>query len=247
MKKFSKTLLVLACFVSTVIMAAPAAAAGVVVTTGAGYKTTLEELSKAFRESGGTIEEMYGGAIGQMLAQIRQGSGVNVVVSDKAALNAASQGVEFDSFEDLGETPLVLAWRKGITIESPKDLEKAEVKSVCHPDTQAAIYGRAASQFLESSGIGKNIAAKLSVISTVPQVFAYLSSGEMDAGFVNRVMILNGSDKLGGWLEIREGYPPISMVAAVVKGHGDDPQVAKFLEFLRGEKGKAILKKNGIW
>ena len=247
MKKSPKLLLVLVCFVFVNIIGTPVSEADVAVTTGAGYKTMLEELSAAFRESGGNIEEMYGGNIGQMLAQIRQGSGANVVVSDKSSLDAVSQGIEFESYENLGDAPLVLAWRKGINIKSPNDLENDEVTSVCHPDSQAAIYGRAASQLLESSGIGKNIEGKLSVVSTVPQVFAYLASSEMDVGFINRVMILNGSGRLGGGLEITEGYTPIFMVAAVLKGNGDDPQVVKFLEFLRSEQGKAILQKNGVW
>ena len=239
--------LILVCLALAGVLAAGSAQAGVVVTTGAGYKTMLEELCAAFRENSGTVEEMYGGHIGQMLMQIKQGSGVNVVVSDSGSLDAMSQGVEFDVYENLGDTLLVLAWRKGLDITDPKDLEKPEVKSVCHPDAQAAIYGRAASKFLESSGIGKNIEGKLSVVSSVPQVFAYLVSGEMDAGFVNRVMVLNGGDKVGGWLEIADGYPSLNMVAAVVKGSGEDPQMVKFLEFLRSDRAKEILKKNGVW
>jgi molybdate transport system substrate-binding protein len=224
-----------------------AASAGVIITTGAGYKTMTEELSAAFRESGGAIEEMYGGHIGQMLAQIKEGSGDNVIVSDKGSLDEMSRGVEFDAYEPLGGTLLVLAWRKGLDIKYPGDLAKPEVKSVCHPDAKAAIYGRAASKFLESSGIGEKIADKLSVVSSVPQVFAYLVSGEMDAGFVNRVMVQNGGDKVGGWLEIEEGYPPLEMVAAVVKGSAGDEGVAKFLEFLRSDAARGILRKNGIW
>jgi molybdate transport system substrate-binding protein len=182
-----------------------------------------------------------------MLMQIKAGSGVNVVMSDKGTLDETSQGVEFDRFESLGSTLLVLAWRKGLELKSPEDLGKPEVKSVCHPDSKSAIYGRAASRFLESSGIGGKIADKLSIVSSVPQVFAYLASGEMDAGFVNRVMVLNGGDKVGGWIEIADGYPSLNMVAAVVKGYGNDPQVQDFLKFLQSDPGKAILKKNGIW
>ena len=118
---------------------------------------------------------------------------------------------------------LVLAWRKGLSLESPKDLEKREFARVAMPDPKAAIYGRAASAFLESSGIGKKLGDRLAVVSTVPQVFSYLVSGEMDAGFVNRVMVLNGGQKLGGWLEIAEGYPPLRMVAAVVQGRRRTP------------------------
>ena len=226
---------------------ASAALAGVSVTTGAGYKTMVEELCKAYRESGGMIEEMYGGHIGQMLMQIKQGSGANIVISDKGTLDSAVQGVAFDTHENLGDTLLVLAWRKGATIASPADLEKPEIKSVAMPDAKAAIYGRAAAAFLESSGIGKKIEGKLSVVSSVPQVFSYLVTGEMDAGLVNRVMISNGKDKIGGSLEIADGYPPLVMVAAVVEGSGKDPEVVKFLEFLRSPRGKEILKKNGIW
>lgn len=243
MKKATTILLSFLLFFSL----ASAALAGVTVTTGVGYKTMVEELCKAYRESGGTIEEMYGGNIGQMLMQIEQGSGANVVINDRGTLDAAASKVVFEAYENLGDTLLVLAWRKGVTITSPADLEKPEIKSISHADPKAAIYGRAAAAFLNSSGIGKKIEGKLSVISTVPQVFSYLVTGEMDAGFVNRVVILNGRDKIGGSMEIADGYPPLKIVAAVVEGSGKDPEVVKFLEFLRGPRGKEILKKNGIW
>ena len=179
-----------------VFVLATAAFCGVAVTTGAGYKQMVEELGKAYRESGGALEEMYGGPIGQVLVQIKQGSGADVVISDRGALEAASQGLEFGRIEPLGDTVLVLAWRKGLSLESPKDLEKQEFARVAMPDPKAAIYGRAASAFLKSSGIGEKLGERLAVVSTVPQVFSYLASGEMDAGFVNRVMVLNGGHNL---------------------------------------------------
>ena len=230
-----------------VFVFATAAFCGVAVTTGAGYKQMVEELGKAYRESGEPLEEMYGGPIGQVLVQIKQGSGADVVISDRGALEAASQGLEFGRIEPLGDTVLVLAWRKGLSLESPKDLEKQEFARVAMPDPKAAIYGRAASAFLKSSGIGEKLGERLAVVSTVPQVFSYLASGEMDAGFVNRVMVLNGGQKLGGWLEIAEGYPPLRMVVAVVQERETDAGVLSFLEFLKGEKGKEILKRHGIW
>jgi molybdate transport system substrate-binding protein len=249
LERMDKTKKTLAVILTAAMLAAysSVASANLIITTGAGYKTMVEELSASFREGGGIIEEMYGGHIGQMIEQIKQGSGVNVIISDKGSLDEMSRGVDFDSYEDLGSTLLVLAWRKGLDLKSPDDLVKPDVKSVCHPDTKAAIYGRAAGKFLESSGIGKKIPDKISVVSSVPQVFAYLVSGEMDAGFVNRVMVQNGGEKVGGWIEIEDGYPPLNMVAAVIKGNSQDENVAKFIEFLRGEPARAILRKNGIW
>jgi molybdate transport system substrate-binding protein len=207
----------------------------------------LEALVAAYRAQGGSIAEMYGGHIGQMVAQIAAGSGAAVVVSDRATLEAVSKGVEFESMAPLGDTVLVLAWRKGLNLSSPEDLASDQVASVSHPDPQGAIYGRAAAAFLESSGLGPKIAGKLQVVSSVPQVFAYLVSGEMDAGFVNRVMILSGAGKIGGSLEIAYGYPPISMVAAVVKGRGGEPEVKGFVEFLKTGPAREILRQNGLW
>ncbi len=217
------------------------------ISTGAGYLKMAEELCTAYRaDTGRKIQEMYGGNIGQVLAQIKAGSGVSVVLSDKGTLDDSKVGVKFDTVQPLGDTVLVLAWRKGITISSPADLEKPEIKSVCYPDPKAAIYGRAAANYLESSGLGKKIAGKVSQIATVPQVFSYLVTGEMDAGFVNRVVVRTGRDKIGGYLEISKGYPPIHMVAAVVQGASGNQEVKTFLAFLKTEKAKGIMKKHGV-
>lgn len=218
------------------------------LTTGAGYMKMAKELSANYRaETGNTVQEMYGGNVGQLLAQIKAGSGVQVIISDLGTLKASKVGVEFDRYVPIGDTVLVLAWRKGIKLENPYDLKKPEVKAICYPDPKAAIYGRAAGAFLESTGLGEELKDKLSQISTVPQVFSYLVSGEMDAGFVNRVVVRAGKEKIGGSLEITEGYPPLNMVAAIVKGEAENPHVTAFIDYLRTEKAKAIMKKHGVW
>ena len=242
MKKIAASLFLL------IMMISAAFAEDVSVTTGAGYMKMAKELCAAYKETTGrNIQEMYGGNVGQQLAQIEAGSGVNVVISDIGTLESTKTNVKFDTFVPIGKTVLVLAWRKGISLSSSNDLLNDNVKSVCYPDPKAAIYGRAAASFLKSSGIEAKIPDKISQMSTVPQVFSYLVSGEMDAGFVNRVVVRAGKEKIGGFLEIEDGYPPLDMVAAVVKGEQSNPEVKSFIDFLKTEKGKVILKKHGVW
>ncbi|MDR2422347.1 MAG: substrate-binding domain-containing protein, partial [Deltaproteobacteria bacterium] len=200
------------------------------VTTGAGYKSMLEALVKAFREGGGQIEEMYGGHIGQMVAQIAQGSGATMVVSDQATLEAVAGDVQFENFNVLGDTVLVLAYRKGLSLKKPEDLLGQEIKRVAQPDPKGAIYGRAAAAFLKSSGLGERLGDKVMAVESAPQVISYVIAGEVDAGFVNRAVLKAAGDKIGGSLEIPDGYPPIRMVLAVVKGQGDDPGTKAFVE-----------------
>ncbi|MDR1871243.1 MAG: molybdate ABC transporter substrate-binding protein [Deltaproteobacteria bacterium] len=216
------------------------------VTTGAGYKTMVEELAAAFKAAGQRIEEMYGGHIGQMVAQMAQGSGANLVISDQATLEAVAKDVKFDQFTALGDTVLVLAYRKGIELKTPEDLLKPEIAKVAHPDPKAAIYGRAAAAFLKSTGLGDKLGDKVMSVSSVPQVLAYLISGEIDAGFVNRAVLRAAGDKLGGSLELTSGYPPIHMIAATPQGLAADPKIKAFVTFLGGPQAKEILKKYGI-
>ena len=241
MKKLFAVLLVLLAFCAEAGAGTPA------VTTGAGYMKMVQELAAAYKEeSGRPLQEVYGGNIGQMLAQIDAGNGVNVVISDKGTLKTAKSKTGIARIQPLGSTVLVLAWRKGLTLSSPNDLTGDNVKSVAYPDPKAAIYGRAAAKYLETTGLGAKIAPKISQVSTVPQVFSYLVSGEMDAGFVNRVVVRAGGAKIGGSLEIPSGYPPIEMVAAVIEGAENDPSVTDFLKFLGSGRAKSIMKRHGV-
>ena len=223
----------------------PALAETPAVTTGAGYKKMVEQVGALYREkSGKPLTEMYGGAIGPILEQIKAGSGASVVVSDKATLEASD--VPFASFQPLGEAVLVLAWKKGIDIKSVDDLRTPAVQSIGYPDKQTAIYGKAAFSLLNKSGMYKELEPKLSMLSTVPQVFSYLLTGDLDAGCVNLAVVNQQSDAVGGWMEVKDGYDPLFLVAGVVKGHENDPDVQAFVNFLGTDEAKAVYAKHGL-
>lgn len=231
--------------------AAATAAAGtqaaVTVTTGAGYVKMVEALAEAYRaDAGAEVHTAFGGNIGQMLAQIQSGNGVNVVISDRTSLKKFNESLASSPAAELGKTPLVLVWKQGLALASPDDLVQSDVKSVAYPDPKAAIYGRAADEFLNSSGLGEKIAAKINVVSTVPQVFSYVSTGQMDAGFINLLAARQGQKKLGGMLVVESGYAPIEMIALPVQGQENDKDVKRFLEFLSSPKAEPILNQFGV-
>ena len=77
--------------------------------------------------------------------------------------------------------------------------------------------------FLKGNGMYEKLQPKLTMFSTVPQVFSYLVSGNLDAAFVNESIVTKQGDKIGGWMEMDKGYEPLFLVAGVVKGHENDP------------------------
>lgn len=79
------------------------ASAAVTVTTGAGYVPMVEKLVEVCKnETAAPIEKGFGGNIGQMLAQVKSGSGVNVVVTDRTTLLKRKTPVKFSTMQTLG-------------------------------------------------------------------------------------------------------------------------------------------------
>ncbi len=235
-----KPLMIAAAFLCT------SAYAEVSITTGAGYMPMSKELAKAYQQATGQkAVENYGGNIGQMLAQVAAGNGVNIVISDLGTLKRIKSPVQFSKLQKLGNTPLVFIWKKGSAITGPQDLTTDKVKTFTYPDPKAAIYGRAAKEYLDGLNV-PSLKDKTMQIASVPQVMAYVSKGEVDAGFLNRTAARQGKDKIGGSVEITQGYAPIEIVAAVVKGQENDKDVQAFLNFLNSEGAKKLLVKHGI-
>lgn len=229
------------------LMAALPAFADVSLTTGAEYVNMVKELTAAYEAAGHVkVTQNYGGNIGQMLSQIRSGNGVNVVVTDIGTLKNLKTPVEFGTISELGSTPLVFVWGKKTKVTSVADLATDKVTRFAYPDPKAAVYGRAAKAYLEGQGLTEKLKDKTLQIASVPQVMAYVVKGEVDAGFVNKTAAKTNAAKLGGSQEITAGYPPITMVAAVVKGEEKDAEVKNFLAFLKSDAARKILTKFGI-
>ena len=227
---------------------APAAeswADGPAITTGLGYKSMVQRLCAAYAQQTGTkATEMYSGNIGQIIEQAKAGSGVSIIISDKATLQES--GLAFAAYEPLGEAVLVLAWRKGLHLDAPQDLAKPAFAKIGYPDAKAAIYGRAAVAFLKGNGLFEPLKSKLSMLSTVPQVFSYLVSGDLDAAFVNEAIVRKQGNSVGGWIEVDKGYTPLLLVAGVVEGRQKDPDVVAYMGFLRTPEARRILAASGL-
>jgi molybdate transport system substrate-binding protein len=223
-----------------------ALADSLILAAGAGYKRPLSEIIQTYEMSEGTKMDQIYGNMGQVVMQARAGGNIALIVGEASFLK--SSGLEFSSFHDVGEGVLVIAFGKKVKLDKPEDLLKPDVAKIAMPDEKHAIYGKAAREFLQKTGLKQRLENKLLVVSTVPQVSAYLISGDVEAGFINLTDALYIKDKIGGYLTPdRSTYNPIKLVVGVTKGYEEQPQVKKFLDFLTGDsRVKEILRKAGL-
>jgi molybdate transport system substrate-binding protein len=213
---------------------------------GAGYKRPVTEIIQAYETSGGSkIDQIYGN-MGQITMQARASGTIAFIVGEEGFLR--SSGLEFSAFHHIGRGVLVIAYVKGLRLREPEDLLKPKVARVALPDEKHAIYGKAAKEFLHKTGLFNKLEKKLFVVSTVPQVSAYLISGEVEAGFINLTDALYIKDKIGGYLTPdRAAYSPIKLVLGVMKGYEGKASSNRFVRFLETDPHvKQILRKAGL-
>ena len=213
MKLFTSTLITAA----AALTLAGAAQAQVTVTTGGGYIKMVEALTAQYeKDTGAKVEKAFGGNIGQMLAQVESGSPVTVVVSDATSLKKFTKALNADAGVRLGDTPLILIWRKGLTLASPEDLTSDAVKRVAMPDPKAAVYGRAARAEMDAGFVN---------------LLAARQGKDKIGGFVA---------VKEGYEPIRMTAQPVKGAA----GEADD--VKAFLTWLGSPKADAVLEKFGV-
>ncbi len=242
MKLFKRVITVAVIFL---ICLAAASAQSLTVASGAGYRALVDELGALFfDETGIKIDKIYGN-MGQVTNQAKISGIIDFVIGDSSFF--ASAGLPLEKEYQIGNGKLVLAFSSGKGPASLEKLVSGEADRIAHPDPSRAIYGKAASEYLENRGIDKELKDKLIIVGTVPQVSAYLISGEIDMGFINMTDALAISDKIDGWIRVpQEYYSPISIVAGRMAETGSDYEADMFGKFLLSEKAKETSVKHGF-
>jgi molybdate transport system substrate-binding protein len=220
------------------------AANNITIAAGAGYKKPLLKLYELFTaESGIDVIPIFGN-MRTVISQVESSGRITLAVGDREFLSRTNL---FDRFIPVGQGKLVLAWAGTPPAEGYHALSGGKVQRVAQPHPQKAIYGRAATQFLERSGFSAQLGKRLLVTATVPQVSSYLVAKSVDAGFINLTDALTLTSEIGGYTELpAELYDPIEIVIGVVKGVDTDTSAQAFLEYLEGPQPLKILTEAGL-
>ncbi len=218
-----------------------------VIAAGAGYKKPVSEIIRNFEKEKHTSVDAIYGNIQMVASQAKQSGEVACIIGDKKFLARLGSTVDFTGYTPIGKGVLVLAYRKGIKIESVDDIITDKVNSLFMPQDGKAIYGIAGKEALESMGYMDKVSAKLTQVATVPQVMSYILTGEADAGFLNLTEALANKDKIGGYIVVNENaYKPIEIVAGTVKGFEGKSETKDFVGYLNSKTAKEITAKYGL-
>ena len=225
-----------------------------VITVSAASSLTeaFTDIASHFEEknSGMNVSLNFGGS-GDLRMQIEGGAPVDVFASaDESQMNILGNKTLIDnsSRKDFAQNSLVLIVPETSTlnITGLKDLANPKIEkiSICNPETVPA--GKYARLALTEAGMWNQTEKKLVLADDVKQALVYVERGEMDAGFVYMTDAKNAQP---GTIKIVTNVhvsTPVTYPIAVVSSSKNKEEVQKFLDFITGEKGQAILKKYGF-
>lgn len=220
------------------------AADALLVAAGAGYRKPVMELLEDFSKSSGMRTEASFGNMRQVETQARQNPDIALMIGDRAFLEPMGLA---ERFQPLGTGRLVLVTARGQAIASLADLREPRFRRIALPDRAKAVYGNAAATCLARLGLAQPLAGRLVEVATVPQVSAYVATGEVDAGFLNRTEALALQGRAGAAIDApQDCYDPIELSVGVLKGRAGGAAARAFLDYLASPAARQVLERHGM-
>ncbi len=130
-----------------------------------------------------------------------------------------------------------------VKINRLEDVAGADVKTVAIAKPDLAPYGRAAVETLKSLNLWPQVEPKVVYGTNVSNTKQYATSGNADAAFIPLALVKQGE---GQSLEIDERlHQPIDQAFAIIKASGKQEPARRFVSFILGDEGQAILEQFG--
>ena len=227
--------------------AGSAGAAEALVAVAANFTAPAQALGERFEAATGHRVAFSFGSTGHLYAQITQGAPFDAFLAadaDRPArLEVGGMAVAGSRFSyALGR--LVL-WSRDAQRVDPDGhvLERGEFRRLAVANPATAPYGAAAVAVLEALALRETLAPKLVEGANVAQTFQFVATGNAELGFVALSQVL---DRGGSrWLVPDTLYPPIRQQAVLLSPGRGNPAAAAFLEYLRGEEARELIRALG--
>jgi len=226
------------------------AAERVLVFAAASTTDAINKASQLFeRESGIKVIASFAGS-GALAKQVIAGAPADLYLSanvkwmDHAEANG---GIDADSRQNLLANRLVLITPKDappITLKTLSTDLAGHRLAMGDPDhVPAGIYGK---QALETLGLWKDVAQSIARMPNVRSALTLVDRGEAAAGIVYRTDApIAPNTRISDTFPADSHAPIVYPIALTTKG-AQTPEARQFLQFLTGEKARALFAKYGF-
>lgn len=223
------------------------------VAVAANFASTLEALTGMFARKTGHKLSVSAASSGQLFAQVQAGAPFDIFLSaDKKRpqdLIQSGHAVAGSSFVYAQGKLVLWSPTEGLVDDAGTVLEKRQSGVLAMADPRTAPYGAAAQRLLQRRGLYERLRKehRLSISSSVTQVYQYVQTGSATLGFValSQVVGAKGGAK-GSFWQVPTHGGELDQVAVLLK-RGEKSDIARaFLKFLHSDAAaRAEVERHG--
>ncbi|MFO1192306.1 MAG: molybdate ABC transporter substrate-binding protein [Rhodoferax sp.] len=236
---------------SASLLALPLRAAEVQVAVAANFTAPMKQIAQDFEADTGHKASLAFGATGQFYAQIRNGApfGVLLAADDETPQKLEKEGVGMAGTRFTYATGRLVLWSKkpGLVDAQGEVLRTGTFDKIAVANPKLAPYGAAALEALDKLGLRERLAPRFVEGANIAQTYQFVASENAALGFIALSQVFeNGRIKEGStWIVPATLHAPIRQDAVLLTSARDNPAAIALLQYLRGDKARAVIRAYG--
>jgi len=221
------------------------------VAVAANFAGPFQKIAAAFTAETGHTAVAITGSTGKFYAQIKEGAPFEVLLAadDETPRKLEAEGLAVKGQQFTYAKGKLVLWsaKPGFVDEQGAVLSKGSFAHLALANPKLAPYGAAGVEALKALGVYEAIAPKIVQGDNIAQALQFIATGNAELGFVALSQVAPPDKPAVGswWVVPARLYTPILQDAALLKKGERNVAAAAFLQFLRGDKAKALIKSYG--
>ena len=241
--------LVLAEWWSVVVPSSSAVIEPLTVAAAANLQFAFTDIGRLFEAETGQPVVFSFGSSGNLARQIENGAPVDVFAAANVNYvdDLRAKGLIVADSQQLyarGRVVLAVNRASGVQARRLEDLLRAEISHVALANPNHAPYGLAAQQALQSAGLWEVLQPKLVYGENVRQAMQFVQTDNAEAGLI--ALSVAKVPELSYTLVDADLHSPLNQAIAVVQGTPREAAARRFIAFVCGPQGQAILQRYGF-
>ena len=221
------------------------------VAVAANFTAPMQKIAALFEKDTGHKAVLSFGATGKFYAQINNGApfGILLAADDTTPEKLAKEGKGVDTSRFTYAIGQLVLWSKQPNYVDDKGavLKTGDYKHIAIANPKLAPYGLAAMETLGKLGLTEQVQAKTVLGENIGQTYQFAASGNAQLGFVALSQVMEDGKLREGsaWVVPEAMHQPIRQDAIVLNGAKDNAAAKALMDYLKGDKARAIIKSYG--
>jgi molybdate transport system substrate-binding protein len=226
------------------LFAVPAQAETLNAAVAANFTAVAEELAALFSRETGNEAVLSFGSTGQLYAQISQGAPFDVFLAadDERPGIAIEEGLAVEGTDFTYAIGKLVLYSPSLDVSAGEAALSGNFDKLAIADPEAAPYGAAAVETLQSLDLYEAIQPKLVTGENISQTLQFVESGNAEVGFVAMSQVIG---KTHQWEVPADLYSPIRQDAVLLTHGAENAAAQAFLDFLRSPQAVAVIEAAG--